>query len=268
MAIGPTIKEIREITFALSDKLKMDFSNYAFSFLRRRFAFIYTALKVKNADSLIHDIRSGEVIEEFNYLFPIPVNEMFRDPSFWRTLRVKILPTLNDNLSFWFPELVSAEELFSLLVILQEEKLNSKAKIYCNVNSLKRIDEIKQAKISNKNIDLNKNNFKRLELESKFEDYFWEQDGFIGIQSELLQNVEFIQDNYFNSVPKEDIGVTLFRNRMLYYNGKLQSDAEKQLHQSLNKDAYLVIGIKERIVKENACFFDLYDSGEQIYRVS
>ena len=41
MAIGPTINDIREITPILAEKLKMDYSNYAFSFLRRRFSYLY-----------------------------------------------------------------------------------------------------------------------------------------------------------------------------------------------------------------------------------
>ena len=268
MAIGPTINDIREITLALSQKLKLDYTNYAFSFLRRRLAFIYSTLKIKKTDAFLEDIKTGTVIEDFCYLFPVTEGEVFRDPSFWRSLRTKILPALGDNLSFWFPELVSAEELFSLLIILEEEKLTNTAKIFCNVNSYQRIQEIKQGKISLRNIEIHKSNFKRLELQSKFEDFFTELDGYATIHEGLIQKVTFLNDNYFNCIPNQQIACTLFRNRMLYYNGKMQCQSEKYLQECLGKGAFLILGIKEQITSENEYLFELFDSSEQIYRVS
>lgn len=267
MAIGPTINDIKEITVALSLKLKLDYPNYAFSFLRRRLALVYSALKIKNADTFIEDIKTGKVLQDFCYFFPVGESELFRDPSFWRTLRTKILPSMGDNLSFWFPELVSAEELYSLLIILEEEKLTHKAKIFCNIKSSQRIEELKQGKISLKNNETHKSNFKRLELHSKYEDFFTEELGFAAIHEGLLQKVEFLNDNYFNCVPNQQIACTMFRNRMLYYNSKMQLQAEKYLQQCLGKGAFLVLGIKEQISKENEPLFDLFDNSEQIYQV-
>ena len=268
MAIGPTINDIKEITSVLSEKLKMDFSNYAFSFLRRRFAYVFNELKVKNTSTFIEDIKKGKILDDFCYLFPVEETELFRDPSFWRTLRSKLIPNLSeDNLTFWFPDLTSGEELFSLLIVLKEDKVVEKAKIFCNVSSAKRINEIKEGKISAKNLDLNKSNFKRLEVESDFDDYFTRENGFLKLNSNLLSNVEFIQSNYFNTVPQSNINVTIFRNKMLYYNAKLQLFAENYLKNNLYRGSYFALGIKEKILKENESYFDIYDSGEQIYKV-
>lgn len=269
MAIGPTINDIREITSVLSDKLKIDFTNYAFSFLRRRFAYIFNTLKVRNANAFIELVKKGEILDDFSYWFPVQENEMFRDPSFWRNLRTKIIPNLDENnLTFWFPEMVATEELMSLLVILKEEGLENKAKVFCNVSSRRRIDEIKRGRVSSKFLDLNKSNFKRLELSSHFEDYFTQEEGFTKIDVSLIDRIEFLNGNYFTNLPNANIGVTIFRNKMLYYNSKLQSVAEKQLYANLQKGSYLALGINERILKENKTSFDLYDSGEQIYKVS
>ena len=269
MAIGPTINDIKEITSVLSEKLRMDFNNYAFSFLRRRFAYVFNALKVKNSNAFIHSIRSGDIIDDFCYTFPVSETEMFRDPAFWRILCSKVFPSLSEeNMTFWFPELSSAEELFSLLVVLQEEKLLEKANIYCNVTSDKRINEIKKGAIDSKNLDLNKSNFKRLEIDTEFEEYFTAENGYVTINPDLLRNITFIKDNYFNALPDREIGVTIFRNKMIYYNYKLQLFAENYLKQNLNKGAYLVLGIKEFIQKDNQDCFELYDSAEKIYKVS
>ncbi|GAF01838.1 CheR family methyltransferase [Saccharicrinis fermentans] len=270
MAIGPTINDIREITSVLSEKLKMDYSNYAFSFLRRRFAFLFEELKVKNTRCFLEALDSNDLMDEFCYLFPVEEKEMFRDPSFWRTLRGKIIPEIQkENLSFWFPELVSTEELLSLIVILDEQNLLQKSTIYCNVGSSKRVEVIMEGRIHGKFTELNKSNFKRLELACTFEKYFVEETGYIRMASDKwLDHVVFLSGNYFNHLPDKEVDVTFFRNRMLYYNAKLQAEAERQLHRSLNKGAFVVLGIKEKILKENELNFVLYDRGEQIYRIS
>ncbi|TLX77148.1 hypothetical protein E9993_05555 [Labilibacter sediminis] len=268
MAIAPTIHDIREITPVLSDKFKIDFSNYAFSFLRRRFAHIFNVLNVKSTKDFIEKIKSGELTEDFSYHFPVPDTEMFRDPSFWRYLRLKILPGLEeDKFSFWFPQLVSCEELFSLLVILKEEGVIDKAKVYCNVSSAKKLEEIKSGITDSKKIELNKQNFKRLELNHHFEDYFINEDGKVFIDKSLMTNVEFLKGNFFNEVPNTTVSFVIFRNRMIYYNAKLQVNAEEILAKYIHKGGYMAIGIKERISQANQSLFDEYEISEKIYKV-
>ncbi len=268
MALSPTINEIREITSVLTQKLKMDYSNYAFSFLRRRFAYLFNELKIKNTNFFIENITNKELIEDFCYTFPVIESEMFRDPSFWRVLKNKVLSSIeNEVITFWFPELTSAEELYSLLIILKEENLLAKSKIYCNIDSIKRKNELLKLKIDSKKKDIIKSNFKRLELSSTFENYFKEEDGFLHVDKEYINSVVFLKGNYFNSIPEHQVNIALFRNRMLYYNNKLKVEAEKQLYNGIVKNGYLAIGIKENISVENSNAFYLYDKGEQVYQV-
>ena len=160
-----------------------------FRFYEDVFLICIMSLKIRNTKTFIEEVKSGKIIEDFCYTFPIQENEMFRDPSFWRTLRVKIIPKLkyNNKLSFWFPELTSTEDLVSLLVILKELDLVDDAKIYCNVCSVNKTKEIKEGKISGKNQELNRSNFKRLELDSKFENYFYESEGDIYLKDDLIK---------------------------------------------------------------------------------
>lgn len=268
MAIAPTINDIREITPILSEKFKIDFSNYAFSFLRRRFAHVFNVLNIKSIYDFIEGIQNGMFIEEFSYHFPVSDTEMFRDPSFWRFLRVKVLPTIDhDKLSFWFPDLVSNEELFSLLIILKEEKIVKQSKVYCNEYSLRKIEEIKSGIIDAKKVEINRQNFKRLELNSNFEDYFLYENGVMRIDESLLSNVQFIKDNYFCQVPEKEMSFVFFRNRMIYYNSKMQINAEQKLHKSIKKGGYLAIGIKEKISQLNDNLFDGYNESEKIFKV-
>ncbi len=268
MAIGPSISDIRELTAALSIKLNVDFNNYGFSFLRRRFAHIYNVLNIKNTSEFIREIKSGSILEDFCYFFPVPINEMFRDPSFWRALKNRVIPSMSEEeISFWFPELVSPEELYSLIVILEELGVSSKSRIYCNIESVRKIDEVKSGIINSKYLELNKQNYKRLELSTNFNHYFIEEKEGLQLKSDFLNNVCFINASYFSQHPEEEISVVIFRNRMLYYNLKLQETSEKYLHNRIKRGGYLSIGIKEKISEANSCMYELFDEGEQIYKI-
>ncbi|MCW3806421.1 CheR family methyltransferase [Plebeiibacterium marinum] len=268
MAVAPTLNDIRVIAPILEDKLKLDIYNFALSFLRRRFAYVFKQLNIKNVSYFIDEIKKGNLVSDFLYHFNVSDTEMFRDPSFWRTLRNKLLPLFNgSNINIWLPEVVSIHELFSLLVILREVDLLESVNIYCNSPSKNIIKEIQDGKVPLKTIEVSKQNFKRLELHSHFEDYFLEEDNTITINKEFLKNVIFINNSYFNEGPGNEIDITLFRNRMIYYNSKLQTKAENEIFKYIKKGGFLALGIRENISKTNSMLLETHDKNEQIFKV-
>ncbi len=269
MAVVPTLNDIKLITPVLEEVLKLDVYNYALSFLRRRFAYVFNQLNVKSVSGFIEDIKNGNLIEDFHYNFLVSDTEMFRDPSFWRTLKNRLLPDFkNACINVWLPELVSSHELLSLLIILKEDNLIESTKIFCNSCSYKIIEEVKEGTIPFKSVEISKQNFKRLELHTNFENYFNCIDGKTKIEESLLKNVEFINNSFFIEGPTRGIDIVLYRNRMIYYNSKLQFKAEDEIFKYIKKEGgYLALGIKERISNNHLDICETFDFNEQIYKV-
>ncbi len=264
-----TISEIREVSTILSEKINLDINNFALSFLRRRINYVFNELNVKSINDFVLSLKNNNVIDDFYYLFSVPDTEMFRDPSFWRTLKNKILPQFgNEEMDIWFPDLVSMEELFSLLVILNESGKSDQYKIFCNVPSQKHLENFKLGYVNGRHLEVSKNNFKRLELQSQFEDYFSVENKLIYINSELIRNVEYIQSNLYTKPPDKEMSLVIYRNRMLYFNHKLQFNTEQQVHNYIKDGGYMALGIKEKISQSNEELFKLYDQNEQIYIVN
>ncbi len=269
MAVVPTLNDIKLITPILEEVLQLDIYNYALSFLRRRFAYVFNQLNVKSISGFIDDIKQGKLIDEFLYHFQVGDTEMFRDPSFWRTLKNKLLPKYeNQNINIWLPDLVSSHELFSLLVVLQEDKLISSTNIICNSSSSKIINEVLEGFIPVKSLEVSKQNFKRLELNTSFEDYFICEDGKTTIDNSLLKNVQFIHNSFFIEGPSHFIDIVLYRNRMIYYNSKLQCKAEEEIFKYIkNSGGFIALGIKEQIGNNHMDMCESFDNNEQIYKV-
>src|SRR5690606_4827470 len=62
----------------------------------------------------------------------INVTEMYRDPLFWNEFREKVIPHLHTypSIRIWLAGCASGEEVYSMAILLKEEGLYEKAKIY------------------------------------------------------------------------------------------------------------------------------------------
>src|SRR5579863_7510601 len=80
-------------------------------------------------ENLLHDPSSLPRL--LGYL-TVQVSEMFRDPSYFRALREKVLPHLRTypSLKIWIAGCSSGEELYSLAILFREEGLDQRTLFY------------------------------------------------------------------------------------------------------------------------------------------
>jgi len=268
MAYIPTINDIRDITPLLSEKLHFDYTNYGFSFLKRRFTFLFQKLSIKKLSQFIDGIHDGSLLDDINYLFPIPTTELFRDPSFWRILRQKINKYHSDKkLVFWLPELSSNEELFSILIIIQSLNVGEDVKIYLNINNPQSKSDLLSGYLDIKNKELNKSNLKRLDDKLNEDDFILNTEDEYSLKSELLKSLSVLDGNFTEAQPpKNSVFMILFRNTMVNYNLRLQKTVESSFVECLQPDGLLALGIQERISPNSNEYF-LFNENESIYKV-
>src|SRR3546814_866332 len=72
------------------------------------------------------------VFSELLGFLTIHVSEMFRDPSYFRTLREEVVPHLKTypSLKIWIAGCSTGEELYSLAILFREEGLESRTIFY------------------------------------------------------------------------------------------------------------------------------------------
>ncbi len=110
-----------------------DFRNYALSSLKRR---IHHFLKKEGCTSIsdlqarvLHD---RECLERFLLSLTVNVTSMFRDPSFYLALRKEVIPLLRTYpfIRIWHAGCSTGEEVYSMAILLEEEKLYQRCRIY------------------------------------------------------------------------------------------------------------------------------------------
>src|SRR5690606_17282907 len=126
-------QEAEALIQAIHTHYGYDFSGYSRASIYRR---VKRFLSHKHLDS-IQALREALFSDSYffeNFLQEITVNvtEMFRDPGFFLSLRTNVLPILSTYpfIKIWDAGCSTGEELFSLAILLEEEGLLGRTKIY------------------------------------------------------------------------------------------------------------------------------------------
>jgi chemotaxis protein methyltransferase CheR len=262
--------EIELLLEAVHRRYGFDFREYAQASLKRR---LYRRIDAEGLrsisqlqDKLLHD---PPCMERLLLDLSINVTAMFRDPSFYLSFRKHVVPVLRTYpfTRIWCAGCSTGEEVYSLAIVLHEEGLYEKARIYAtdiNENVLAaaregvfRLDKMKQYT----------QNYVRAGGSRDFSDYYISAYDGVRFSRALTENVVFAQHNLAMDRGFNEFNVILCRNVMIYFDRTLQDRVHELFFDSLETFGILALGHKESITFTR--FADRYeelDAAERIYR--
>lgn len=265
------IVDIRKLTEIIKTKYGYDFTNYAISSFKRRILRILELYKFKSVDTLIKKIGDDPVFfEEFVSEITVNVTEMFRDPSFWRILRDKVLPNIllnHKKVSIWHAGCSSGEEVYSMAILLRELGILEDSKIIATDIDDQILARAHNGVFTAKNMELNEKNYVRFRGENALNKYFEVKNGLAYMDKSLVEGVSYRKHDLVEGIVFSKFDIVICRNVMIYFNQNLQNDVLKKLHESIFKYGYLAIGSKESLVWcEIANKFIVANNEEKIYK--
>ena len=116
--------EMQLLLDAIYLKYHCDFRGYAGASLKRRLATAMIRFGCETLsqlqDKVLHDATVFPALMDY---LTVQVSEMFRDPSYFLSLREKVIPLLRTypSLKIWVAGCSSGEEVYSLAILLREE---------------------------------------------------------------------------------------------------------------------------------------------------
>jgi len=256
------IVDIRRLTDVIKTKYGYDFTNYAISSFKRRVLRIIELYKFRSIDALTKKIGDEPIFfEEFISEITVNVTEMFRDPSFWRIMRDKILPNILLN------GCSSGEEIYSMAILLKEMGILEESKIIATDIDDQILNRARNGVYSVKNMELNEKNYVRFRGENELNKYFEVKNGLAYMDKSLVKGVSYRKHDLVKGVVFNKFDIVICRNVMIYFNQNLQNDVLKKLHESIFKYGYLAIGSKESLIWcEIANKFIVANNEEKIYK--
>lgn len=266
-----SLEELQELADFVKERFNYDFRDYAMSSFRRRIARILELYKLKSIDALIALLeRQEQFAEEFVSEITVNVTEMFRDPTFWESLRDDVIPNLflsKDQITIWHAGCSSGEEVYSMAILLQEMGLLDRAKLVATDMDKAIIAKAKRGAYSLKNMEVNQKNYERVGGKNALTDYYTESNGEAVMKDFLTQNVSFRKHDLVLGEPFSKFDVILCRNVMIYFNQHLQNRVLHKLHESLHRYGYLIIGSKESLIWCDIAYkFIVVNNEEKMYK--
>ena len=227
-----------------------DFRGYAAASLRRR---VKTAM-VRFGCQTLSQLQDRVMHEPA--IFPVlldhltvQVSEMFRDPSYFRSLRDQVVPMLRTypSLKIWVAGCSAGEEAYSLAILLREEGLLPRTLIYAtdiNPHTLQRaeagvypIDRIAGFTINHRDSGAT----------SSLSDYYTAAYGRAIFDKSLRDHIVFSDHSLATDSVFAEVQLVSCRNVLIYFNRELQDRALKLFHESLCRNGFLGIGSKESL---------------------
>src|SRR6201996_6963865 len=125
--------EIHLLLEALHRRYHYDFRHYAQASIKRRLKQARQQLGFRSfsglQDAVLHDAAMVPRLLDF---LTVQVSEMFRDPSYFRAIREKVMPHLRTypSLKVWIAGCSGGEELYSFVILFREEGLEQRTLFY------------------------------------------------------------------------------------------------------------------------------------------
>jgi chemotaxis protein methyltransferase CheR len=247
-----------------------DFRNYVFATMRRKIWYRIRVERLKSVSSLhekvLHNPRAMELLISD---LSIHVTEMFRDPQFFKSFRKNVVPLLKEIpfVRIWHAGCSTGEEVYSMAIILHEEGLYHKTRIYATdmIGSLLR--KAKEGVYSLGKMPVYMYNYQLAGGKKEFEEYYEVCDKKAVIRPFLAQNVVFAEHNLVTDQSFNKFHVIISRNVMIYFDRTLQNYVHGQFYESLCAPGILGLGSEEDInFNSYSDRYEVFDREQKIYR--
>jgi chemotaxis protein methyltransferase CheR len=247
-----------------------DFRAYAPASLRRR---VWRRVHAEGLetisalqDKLLHDPAS---MERLLLDLSINVTAMFRDPSFYVAFREKVVPALRTYpfTRIWVAGCSTGEEVYSLAILLDEEGLYERTRIYATDINESVLDRARSGVFPLDKMREYTQNYIKAGGKRAFSEYYLAKYDGAQFQRSLIDNVVFAQHNLVSDRSFNEFNVIICRNVMIYFDRTLQDRVHNLFYESLVTFGVLGLGHKETIrFSPHEDSFEELDPGERLYR--
>lgn len=247
-----------------------DFREYSRASIKRRIVDLMRAEKLETVsafqDRLLHD---ASCLDRFLLGLSVHATAMFRDPSFYLTFRKQVVPLLRTypTVQVWVAGCSTGEEVYSLAILLQEERLYAKSRIYATDISHAVLRKAREGIFPLAAMRDYTTNYHQAGGKGEFSDYYTAHYDSVIFSSTLKNNIIFSEHNLATDGSFNEFQVILCRNVMIYFNKDLQVRVHNLLYDSLSMFGVFGLGNKESLrFTPREAFYEHLNDEDKLYR--
>jgi chemotaxis protein methyltransferase CheR len=247
-----------------------DFRNYSFPYLRRRIWHRIHSEDLRNVSELLGKVlRESSLMSRLFEDLSIHVTEMFRDPSFFLAFREQGIPLLRDlpNIRIWHAGCSTGEEVYSMAILLHEEGLLDKARIYATDINQSHLEKAKKGLFPLSRMQQYTKNYLQSGGAKAFSEYYSVRQSWVAFSTILSDAMVFSQHNLATDHSFNEFQVIICRNVLIYFNETLQQRVMRLFDSSLAPYGFLGLGSKEGLIHQiRYGDYETINAKEKIYR--
>jgi chemotaxis protein methyltransferase CheR len=247
-----------------------DFRRYARASLSRR---LWRRAELEGIETisglqerLLHD---PACMESLLLDLSINVTAMFRDPTFYLSFRTHVAPLLRTYpfVRVWNAGCSTGEETYSLAILLREEGLYDRSRIYATDMNEPVLAQAAKGLVPLERMKEYTENYQASGGTAAFSEYY--VTGYEGAQFDrsLANNIVFAQHNLVTDRAFNEFHVVVCRNVIIYFDVDLQQRVQRLFHESLVRLGVLALGPKESVAfTQHERDYEVLDPNERIFR--
>jgi chemotaxis protein methyltransferase CheR len=215
---------------------------------------------------ILHD---ASVMERLLLDLSINVTAMFRDPTFFLAFRQKVVPVLRTYpfSRIWVAGCSTGEEVYSLSILLAEEGLSERTRIYATDINQAVLEQARLGVFPLEKMREYTQNYIRAGGTHAFSEYYVARYEGAQFSRALADNVVWAQHNLASDAAFNEFNVITCRNVMIYFDKPLQEHVHRLFHESLGMFGILALGQKETIkFSPHEAAYEELDGEERLYR--
>jgi chemotaxis protein methyltransferase CheR len=242
--------ELELLIDAIYLKYHYDFRRYAAASLRRRLTTAMGRFECRTLsqlqDKVLHEPAVFPALLNF---LTVQVSEMFRDPTYFRSLRREVVPLLRTypSLKVWVAGCSTGEEAYSFAILLREEGLLARALIYATDINAQALQKAEAGVYDADRVAGFTENHRESGARSSLSDYYTAAYGRAVFDQTLKQHIVFSDHSLATDSVFAEVQLVSCRNVLIYFNRELQDRAIGLFRDALCRGGFLGIGAKESL---------------------
>lgn len=193
-----------------------------------------------------------ELLDRFINHLTINVSEFYRNPSQWKVLEKRIIPSIRENnfgrLNVWSSACSTGEEPYSLVMLLSEIYPLRDIRVLATDIDMGAINKAKEGIYVGKALE---------NLPEKYiEKYFVKENGVFKISREIKDRVEFKRLDLLKDPFPRNMDLIACRNVMIYFTDEAKDKLYDKFNYALKDYGVLFVGSTEQIIMPERYSFE------------
>ena len=228
-----------------------DFREYASAPLRRSIASGMAGEGVPTISAyqerLLHD---ASCMQRFLSGVGVNVTSMFREAEVFRCLREEVVPRLRTypSVRIWIAGCATGEEVYSVAMILEEEGLYGRSRIYATDMNEDHLSVARTGAYPLDRIRLEEGQYTHSGGRGSISDFYSVAGHSARFRRDLQRNVTWARHNLVTDGSFNEFHVIMCANVLIYFKPALQERAHRLFYDSLIRSGYLGLGQRDSLI--------------------